>query len=137
MTGPHDAQTPLGPEDAAFVERLSQEFAPDTLGAARRAAFDAALEDRLTRRRASGLGIPVLVGATLAALGAWLLLATPFGPSAPSSSAPVAVVADTRSAAEWEDELLDAVSFGEIEEPDGSDELPDDYAAIAAVFLDS
>jgi hypothetical protein len=137
MTGPHDEQAPLGPEDAAFVERLTEEFAPGTLGSARRTAFDAALEERITHQRPRWLAVPVLAGATLAALGAWLLLPARFEPPAPSSPGSSAVVAETRTAAEWEDELLDAMAFGEIEESDSIDELPDDYAAIAAVFLDS
>ena len=137
MTGPNDGQAPLGPEDAAFVERLTEAFAPGPLGTAERAAFDAALEERITRRRSRWLGVPILAGATLVALGAWLLLPTEFGPSAPSLPGPAAVVAATQTEAEWEDELLDAMLFGEIEESDAVDELPDDYAAIATVFLDS
>ena len=100
-------------------------------------AFDAALEERITRQRPRWLGVPILAGAALVALGAWLLLPTQFGPSAPNSPEPAAVVAGPQAAVAWEDELLDAVSFGEIEESAEVDELPDDYAAIAAVFLDS
>jgi hypothetical protein len=131
MTDPHDDRDLLRPDDVAFVERLTREFSPDPMGNPQRAAFDDALADRMVRRPSIGFGIPVLAGAVLAALVAWLLLPTAF-----EAPAPVATLAEMHSAAEWEDELLDVLSFGEVEESDGGDELPDDYATIAAVFLD-
>jgi hypothetical protein len=136
MIGPRDDPSAPVPEAAVLVERLQQEFAPPPLEGARRAALDAALADRIARRRPGRLAVPVLAGATVGALLAWLLLPAQVGPAAPEARVPAAFVAQAASAAEWEDELLDAMSYGELEEQDGIDELPDDYTAIAAVFLD-
>jgi hypothetical protein len=121
-----------GAEDARFVARVRDAYAPPPLDAARRAAFDARLRERLERRRGRGAWVPALSAAALAGLAAlWLWGGTS---PAPERDAPrIAAVPGAGSA--WEQALF----YGDltrVQAGDASDELPPEYAAIEALFLD-
>jgi hypothetical protein len=127
-----DETTPLSAEDEEFVERLSVGFAPVPLPPARRAAFDLALADRIASRRRSRLIAPVLATAVAAAAVAWFVVPAALDPAATGRRGEVV----SESAARWERELFDPTALIGPEDADGAEQLPDDYAAIAAVFLD-
>jgi len=136
-TIPPDAEHPaLAPEDARLVARVRDAWGPEPLTSARRAAFDAGLQERLDRaRRPHGLWPALGAGLVAASLATLLLVRaqTAAPPAAP-------VVAETHTALEqrtaWAADLL--YSNGEeADERDDDDEgLPAEYAAIAGVFLD-
>jgi hypothetical protein len=127
-----DESTPLSVEDEAFVERLSEGFAPAPLCRARSAAFDDALASRIARPRRSRLIAPVLATAVAAAAVAWFVAPAALDPAPIGSGA--AVVSE--AAARWERELFDPAALIGPEDAGDAEQLPDDYAAIAAVFLD-
>ncbi|MEN8183257.1 MAG: hypothetical protein ABFS46_12065 [Myxococcota bacterium] len=114
-----------GRDERLFVERVARHYAPPESTPARRAAFDEALRQRLEApRRGRGLA-PALVGvgaALLLAVGVWT-----------ASEAPRVEVADGA----WEVELLLSSDVSPSEDSDEGDYLPDDYLAIASVFLES
>jgi hypothetical protein len=137
MTVNRGERTPLRSEDEEFAERLSASFSPAPLSPAQRAAFDAALAERLARRP-SRLLVPVLAGAAAAAAVAlaWLLAPGAFD-SAPTGRAGAGnVVADASDEASWELELLDPNALTNAGYPEDAEPLPADYAAIAGIFLD-
>ena len=127
---------PLSADEAAFVERLAEHYAPPPLDPIRRAALDAELEERLEAPRAGSFLQPVLASVVVGlALGfVWLLGALE---PATSDRTKLRTAAAERSAADaWERELLDLQSFDDGEAAADFDALPDDYAAIAGLFLD-
>ena len=114
-----------GRVERLFVERLARHYSPPESTPARRAAFDEALRQRLeVPRRGRGL-VPAWVG-----VGAALLLAVGFWTL---SEAPRVELVDGA----WEYELLLSSDVSPSEDSDEGDYLPDDYLAIASVFLDS
>ena len=155
MKSDRDDEIRLSPGDARFVEKLAEAYAPERLTAEERIAFNAALEARLQERRRSARLVPALAGAVAAAAVAWLLLpgATP-PPSEPRASAvvagadaPVPMQAGATEAGaalelgafdavDWELELLDSDTLLDDDGGAAEDLLPDDYLAIASVFLD-
>jgi hypothetical protein len=138
MTANRDEGTPRRAEDEEFAERLAASFSPAPLSPARRAAFDAALAERLEQRRRSRLLLPALAAAAGAAVAALAWLAAPgaFDPAATERGGADDVVAETSAALRWELELLDLNALTEADDPDRAERLPDDYAAIAGLFLD-
>ena len=160
MKSDRDDEIRLSPDDARFVEKLAETYAPERLTAEERIAFNAALEARLQERRRSARLVPALAGAVAAAAAAWLLLpgATP-PPSEPRATAVVAgadasvpleagamaagateagaaLELGAFDAVDWELELLDSDTLLDDDEGSAEDLLPDDYLAIASVFLD-
>jgi hypothetical protein len=137
MTANYDEGTPLRAEDEKFAERLAASFSPAPLSPARRAAFDAALATRLEQRRRSRL-LPALAAAAVAAAAALAWLAAPgaFDPAATGGGGADDVVAETSAAVRWELELLDLNALTDVDDADDAERLPDDYAAIAGLFLD-
>jgi hypothetical protein len=121
-------------DDARWLERVRALYAPEPLDAAKRAAFDARLRERLERRRRSLPLLPALGAAALAAVLVWNArpAATPEAiPVAQLSPAAQASPADAR----WERSLLlgdptRARAAGQ------SKELPPDYRAIEYAFFD-
>lgn len=141
--------TPTGhklPErvDAEFVKRLADHYAPSPLSPGQRAAWDAALTARLEKRRRAavlpGLATAALAAALVFGLGGWFGLETDDpsvrpdpGVSATAARAPV--VASQESASDLLDDWEYLLAFQPADdEEDG--QLPDDYAAIASVFLE-
>jgi len=137
MTANRDERGPLSAEDEEFAERLAASFSPAPLSPAQRAAFDEALAARLERRR-SRLLLPALAGAAgaVAAALAWLVAPGAFDPAASQPRGADDVVAEASAAARWELELLDLDSLTDPDAAAESEQLPDDYAAIAGIFLD-
>lgn len=119
MSDRHDEATEtLSREDAALVRRIADATQAAPLSAARRVAFNAALEARLARRRRPE-PLRALAGVATA-LVVWLVVATsvPTTPPTPDLSP--------------EDALLALLEL----EPAGADTaLPDEYRAIASVLL--
>jgi hypothetical protein len=137
---PRDPERPvLEGDDARLVARLRDAWAPEPLTPARRAAFDAGLEERLDRaRRGRRLLWPALgASLTAASLTALLLLRqeTVVVPPAPVEVASSGA-ASTAQRAEWAAALLYTSDDEEDERVADDDGLPAEYAAIAGVFLD-
>ena len=120
----------IGADERAFAARLAELWQPRAHTPVSRAAFDAALEAKLAARRRRRAALPALAAVTAAAALAWVLLpAAP--PDRPAGAAPVG------STASWEYELIyDSADTVGSEESGSSEMLPDDYMAIASVFLD-
>lgn len=135
MSSPSDDRPKLARKDEDFVKSVAASYAPRPLAAAERAAFDEALWGRIRRRHAarSRLALAWLPAAAAAGLAAvWLFSAWPGsdGP-APSGEAPPAL-----GARAWEEELFLDAGLVEAEGSDESELLPEEYIAIASVFLD-
>ena len=137
MTAKHDERTPLRAEDEEFAERLAASFSPPPLSPAQRAAFDETLAAQLERRR-SRLVLPALAGAAVAvaAVLAWLAAPGAFDPAATERGRADDVVAEASAGARWELELLDLNSLADADDAEDAERLPDDYVAIADIFLD-
>ena len=130
--------------DDNFSDRLRSVYTPPSQDPSRAAAFRAGVEARIERRRRRAVLVPAAAAATAAAAIAWLLL--PFGavpavdvvadagapaPSA-TASVPPSATALVRS---WEDELIFESAVSESSMSDDGEMLPDEYVAIASVFL--
>jgi len=123
-----DAVTPLGDDDARFLARVAESYAPPEPSAADRARFRAGLEAKLARRSRRAAW-PWLVPAA-AALAA-VLVVTLF----PRTEAPAPSIAETptgESLTGSEEETLLALVTGESASDD--DALPEDYQAIASLM---
>ena len=135
---------PPGRTDAEFVKRLADHYAPSPLSPSRRAAWDTALAARLEKRRRAmvlpGLATAALATALVFGLGGWFGLERddPSVGSAPVVSATAAralVVPAQDSASDLPDDWEYLLAFQPADdEEDG--QLPDDYAAIASIFLE-
>ena len=130
--------------DAEFVKRLADHYAPSPLSPGQRAAWDTALAARLEKRRRAallpGLATAALATALVFGLGGWFGFdrdapAVRPAPGVSATATRTLVVSAEDSAAEplgdWE--YLLALQPADDEE-DG--QLPDDYAAIASIFLE-
>jgi hypothetical protein len=105
------------------------------MAAARRAAFDEALLGRMRRSHSArrwlvAAGLPAAATAALAA--AWLFSLSPGTDGLVPSDESVPAL----SARAWEEDLFLEGGFFEAEQPDESELLPEEYIAIASVFLD-
>jgi ferric-dicitrate binding protein FerR (iron transport regulator) len=125
------------PGDAGFVARLKAEYAPQPQGAARRQEFLRELEARIERRRGRRRLLLALAGAGAAGAVAWLLLAPPPAPER-TPSAGGEPLAASQPGEQWDMQLFYA---DELLDDDAGDDataqaLPEEYAAIANVFLD-
>lgn len=122
-------------DDARLVERVRDAWSPAPLTPARRAAFDAGLERRLERRRRR-LGRWPALGAGLAAasLAALLLVRSETTPPAPAPIAATEPMAEDTTLLAADLLYSSTEDVGELEADDAG--LPDEYAAIAGVFLD-
>ena len=125
MSHSPDDRDRLAPEDAAFVQRVADAYAPAPLSPGRRAAFDAELDSRLARDR--WRFAPWAAAVVVAGAAALLVLAR-------LPAAPVQEVADTQDDAIAEEEFVLALSDGSSDAFENT--LPTDYQAIASL-LDS
>ena len=135
MSSPSDDRPKLAPEDEDFVKRVAASYAPPSMAAAERAAFDEALLGRIRRSHAARrwltlAGLPAAAAAGLAAV--WLFSGWP----GTDGLVPSDKIAPTLGARAWEEELFLDAGFFESEQPDESELLPEEYIAIAGVFLD-
>ena len=135
---------PPGQTDVEFVKRLADHYTPPALSPSQRAAWDAALAARLeTRRRAMllpGLATAALATTLVFGLGGWFGLER----SDPSvRPTPMVSATQTRplvvSAEDSVSDLPDAWEYLLALQPADDEEdgqLPDDYMAIASIFLE-
>ena len=122
----HEAErAQLNPEERAFVDGLATHYAPPPWSSAQRARFDEALQARLERPRRRGVLLPALAGAAVAAL-IWIHF----------SSGPEVDPARPLVASAWESELFLSSDLSPLDDRDEGEALPDDYLAIASLFLD-
>jgi hypothetical protein len=138
MSSPSDERLKLTREDEDFVKRVAASYAPPPMAAAERAAFDEALLGRIRRSHPARRGLtaawlPAAAPVALAALAVvWLFSLSP----GTDGFAPSEEIVPALSARAWEEEIfLEDGSF-ESEQPDESELLPEEYIAIASVFLD-
>jgi hypothetical protein len=135
MSLPSDERSKLAREDEDFVKRVAASYAPPPMAAARRAAFDEALLGRIrrshpARRWLMAAWLPAAAAVALVAV--WIFSLSP----GTDGLVPSEKIVPALSARVWEEELfLDGGSF-ESEQPDESELLPEEYIAIASVFLD-
>ena len=126
----------LSAEDDEFVGRLVEHYAPPPLSAARSAALDRELRDRIAAPRALGFARPAFASAVAGlAIGLALALGA-FESTLPEVARPGAAVPEAPSVAAWERDLFDLESFDDVDADGDLEGLPDDYAAIAGIFLD-
>jgi hypothetical protein len=131
MSSPRDERPALDGAEQEFVERLADAYAPAPLTAADRAAFDDAIRARLERPWHRPLLLPA-IGAAAAAVLVWWAFSLAIGPTpVPGEEGSAAVMA-----ASWEDELFLSSDLSASADREEGGTLPDDYLAIASVFLD-
>ena len=130
MTSHRDEQTPLEGAEKEFLGRLSEAYTPEPMSAGERAAFDQAIRARLERPRRRPLLIPA-IGAAAAAGLLWLVVSQSIGPMPQLAEEESAAV----TASSWEDEIFLSSDLGASEDRAEIGALPDDYLAIAGVFL--
>lgn len=123
MSSDIDDRDRLAPDDAAFVRRVADAYAPPPQSPSRRAAFDAELEARVARDR--WRFVPWAAAAAVAGAAALLVLAL-----LPATPAPQVAREPLDAAAE--DEFVLAIG-GEAPE-EFADGLPEEYVAIAGVL---
>lgn len=132
-----DDEPRIESRDARFAAKLAQAYAPESRTAEQRAAFARELSARLERPRRRGGLLPALAGAGAAAAVAWMMLSPPVEPVSPIGR-PLVADAAARDDLEWQlfypDQLLQDHKDGTSGSRDGG--LPDEYMAIASVFLD-
>jgi hypothetical protein len=122
----HDTErSGMNPQEEAFVDGLAAHYAPAPWTSAQRASFDEALRSRTERPRRRGFLVPALASAAAAAL-VWFSFSSDPGVE---ESVPVAASA-------WENELFLSSDVSPLDDRDESEALPDDYLAIASLFLD-
>jgi hypothetical protein len=126
-------------DDQMLIEQIAEPYAPNPPTEASRAAFDERLWARIEEKRKPWVLLPALVTAAVAAaFAAWLILPGQLGaPGSRQREGMRAALAEAEAVAEWERELFYVSALSPFEEKDDESELlPDDYLAIASVFLD-
>ncbi len=121
----HDERPRIDQEDKGFADRLAAHYAPPPWTSAKRVGFDEALRARVERPRRRGFTVPVLATVAVVAL-VWVSFSLrPAG----DESNPVATSV-------WENELFLSSDVSPLDDRDDSEGLPEDYLAIASLFLD-
>lgn len=131
-----EERAPLSADETAFVNRIAEQYVPAPLAPARRAALDAELRERLAEPSRSSFLQPALASVVVALAVGFVWLLGALEPETPREVRIRTAVAEWRAAETWERELLDPQSFDAEDGSEDLDELPDDYAAIAGLFLD-
>ncbi len=121
----HDERPHLDQEEKAFADRLAAHCAPPPWTATQRAGFDEALRARIERPRHRGLLVPALATVAAAAF-VWVSFSL-----RPASEEPNPVLTSV-----WDSELFLSSDVSPLDDRDDSETLPDDYLAIASLFLD-
>jgi hypothetical protein len=119
--------------DRRFAEHLAEHYRPEPLDRTQRARFDAALRERIERRRRGPVWIPALTGAAAALILAWSIWPAATPPT--DSEVDVGPVAsEGMAASDWEIDVL----LGDPDETLAAEEayLPDEYVALAVAFID-
>ena len=134
MTRPHEEQPQLSRDDQQFIARCATHYGPTPMSLAQRMAFDEALWRRLQRPAPKRWLAPAC--ATLGLLVVvWLTLTHWFPTRSPDGNMPGTIIEAMHRTAPWEYELLYSPRLAENAAPDDNPMLPDDYKAIAQVFL--
>jgi hypothetical protein len=121
----NDERPRANQEDRNFADRLAAHYAPPPWTSAKRVGFDEALRARIERPQRRGILAPALATVAVAAL-VWVSFSLrPAG----DESNPVA-------ASVWESELFLSSDVSPLDDRDDSEGLPEDYLAIASLFLD-
>jgi hypothetical protein len=120
-----DERPRIDQREEGFADRLAAHYAPPPWTSAERADFDAALWARVERPQRRALLVPALATAVAAAL-VWVGLS--LRPTGDESNPAIASV--------WENELFLSSDVSPLDDRDDSEALPDDYLAIASLFLD-
>ena len=120
-----DERPRIDHEDRVFADRLAAHYAPPPWTSAERVGFDEALRARIERPQRRGFAVPALATVAVAAL-VWVSFSIrPAG----DESNPVAPSV-------WESELFLSSDVSPLDDRDDDEGLPDDYVAIASLFLD-
>ena len=120
-----DERPRIDTEDKAFADRLAAHYAPPPWTSARRVGFEEALRARVERPQLREFAVPALATVAVAVLVWASFSLRPAG----DESNPVATSA-------WESELFLSSDVSPLEDRDDSEGLPEDYLAIASLFLD-
>ena len=121
----NDERPRIDQEDKAFADRLAAHYAPPPWTSTKRVGFDEALRARIERPQRRGFTVPALAIVAVAAL-VWVSFSIrPAGDE--SNPVPTSV---------WESELFLSNDVSPLDDRDDSEALPDDYLAIASLFLD-
>jgi hypothetical protein len=120
-----DERPNIDRQDEAFAERLADHYAPPPWTSAERAGFDEALQARVERPQRREFALPAVVTVTIAAL-VW----------ASFSLRPVGDVSNSAVPSVWDNELFLSSDVSPLDDRDDREALPDDYLAIASLFLD-
>jgi hypothetical protein len=127
MSTPTPDRPDLTREEEEFVRKLAGTYVAPELSPQERIAFHARLEERIGRRHRFEHWRPVFAGAAIAAALAVLVFARSGTVSPPPGPAAVNVASTTA------ENVILALATGA---PEGQEkELPEDYLAIADVFL--
>jgi hypothetical protein len=136
MDEKRDEYSLLSDEDAKFIERLAENYSPPPLTAVRSAALDTALRERVATPRGIGFAWPAFASAVVGLAIGLALTQGAFESTRPEGARPGVVAMDPQAVAAWEQDLFDPESFEEVDADGDLAGLPDDYAAIAGIFLD-
>ncbi len=120
-----DERPRIDQREEGFADRLAAHYAPPPWTSAKRADFDAALWARVERPQRRGLLVPALATVVAAAL-VWVGF----------SLRPAGDESNPAAASVWENELFLSSDVSPLDDRDDSEALPDDYLAIASLFLD-
>ena len=120
-----DERPRIDQEEKAFADRLATHYAPPPWTSAKRVGFDEALRARVERPQRRGFLAPALATVAVAAL-VWVSFS--LRPAGDESNPVVTSV--------WENELFLSSDVSPLDDRDDSEGLPDDYLAIASLFLD-
>ena len=136
MLRPPDDRPPLDREEVQFIERLAAHYTPPPMSPAKRVTLDAALWTRLQRRSRRPFWVPAGATIAVAAVVAWFAMTGWLSIIPTKGNAPGGGSVVTHRLVPWEYELIFPSEPTGIATLDDSPMLPDDYMAIAQVFLD-
>jgi len=119
-----DERSRIDDDEGNFADRLAAHYAPPPWTSAARVGFDEALRARIERRPRRGWLVPALACAAVALVWIGFLLR-------PAERQSVPVVAGV-----WENELFLSSDVSPLDDGGDREGLPDDYLAIASLFLD-
>ena len=120
-----DERPRIDQEEKDFADRLAAHYAPPPWTSAKRVGFDEALRARIERPQRRGFAVPALAAVAVAAL-VWVSF----------SLRPAGDESDPAVASVWENELFLSSDVSPLDDRDDSEDLPEDYLAIASLFLD-
>jgi hypothetical protein len=120
-----DERPRIDQEDKGFADRLAAHYAPPPWTSAKRVGFDEALRASIERPQRLGFAVPALATVAVAAL-LWVSFSL-----RPAGDEPNPAVASV-----WENELFLSSDVSPLDDRDDGEGLPEDYLAIASLFLD-